>query len=208
MPFASPRVTVRLCHRATLVALLAMTLTGCDQPDKPITRTVPKAAGSAQVIPAAPTTPAMPASPALVAQAGAIGKPVFPKTPEGWTEQDPGAMRKGSWKVSANGANAELAVTAFPGDVGGRMANINRWRGQLGLEPVTPDFYDAIQIAMVGDAQGELVSIQSKDGARATLAIMASKGGTSWFLKLSGDAVAVEAARAALVKFAAETRLP
>lgn len=200
MPFAYTR--------ATLVALLAMTFTGCGQPDQPVTRIVPKSPESPPATPATPITPAMVASPALIAQSGAIGKPVFPKTPEGWIEQDPGAMRKGSWKVSVSGASAELAVTAFPGDVGGRMANINRWRGQLGLEPATPDFYDAIQIARVGDTQGELVSMQSTDGARATLAIIANKGGTSWFLKLSGDTAAVEAARTALVKFAAETRLP
>lgn len=184
---------------------LLMMLAGCGKPDQPVTRLVPKAPDAR---PAAPTTPAMVASPALAAQAGAIGKPTFPAAPSGWTEQDPGAMRKGSWKVGAGGGSAELAVTAFPGDVGGRMANINRWRGQLGLEPATAEMYDAISIAMVGETQGELVGIWSKDRARATFAIMARKGDTTWFLKLTGDTAAVEAARADLLKFAAETRLP
>ena len=53
-----------------------------------------------------------------------------------------------------------------------------------------------------------MIDLKSKDGARATVAIMARKDGTSWFLKLSGDAAAVDAARAAFLKFAAETRLP
>ena len=185
--------------------VLALLLVGCGQPDQPVTRTVPKASEPRVATTPASAPPAMAANPALVAQAGAIGKPVFPKAPDGWVEQDPGTMRKGSWKV---GAGAELAVTAFPGDVGGRMANINRWRGQLGLEPATPDFYDAIQIAWVGDAQGELVGMQSKGGARATLAIMAGKGGPPWAFKPAADAAAVEAARPALVRFAAETRLP
>lgn len=190
-------------------ASLGLLLVGCGQPEQPITRTIPKApAGNAVGAAAAPANPPMPANPGLIAQAGAIGQPTFPAAPDGWTPLDPGPMRKGSWKVIAGGASAELAVTAFPGDVGGRMANINRWRGQLGLEPGTAEMYDAIQVAPVGDAQGELVGIWSKDRSRATLAIMARKGETSWFLKLTGDAAAVEAARADLLKFAAETRLP
>src|SRR5262245_57922103 len=34
------------------------------------------------------------------------------------------------------GGLPEVAVTAFPGDSGGMLANINRWRGQIGLAPV------------------------------------------------------------------------
>lgn len=188
--------------------VLALLLAGCGKPDQPVTRTVAKSAEPRPAAAATPTTPAMPANPALVAQAGAIGKPTFPAAPAGWTEQDPGAMRKGSWKISAGGGSAELAVTAFPGDVGGRMANINRWRGQLGLPAVTAEAYDAIAIANIGTAQGEVVDLRSADGTKATIAVMAQKDGTSWFLKLSGDAAAVTAARESLLKFAAETRLP
>lgn len=197
----APRLVANAC--------LGLLLAGCGQPEQPITRTIPKAAANAAATQAAtPASQPMPANPTLVAQAGAIGQPTFPATPAGWTALEPGPMRKGSWKVSVGEASAELAVTAFPGDVGGRMANINRWRGQLGLEPGTAEMYDAIQVAPVGDAQGELVGIWSKDRSRATLAIMARKGDTSWFLKLSGDAAAVEAARSDLLKFAAQTRLP
>ena len=203
MPLASTRATVTLCRRAILVAIVA-TLSGCGQPDQPVTRTVAKSADVHPAAPTAPANPAMPASPGLVAQSGSIGKPAFPKAPAGWVEQDPGAMRKGSWKVGA----AELAVTAFPGDVGGRMANINRWRGQLGLEPANAEMYDAIAVARVGEIQGEVIDLRSKDGARGTVAILARKGEVSWFLKLSGEAAAVDAARADFLKFAAETRLP
>jgi len=188
--------------------VLALMLAGCGQPDQPVTRTVPKSAESRPAVAATPTTPAMAATPALAAQAGAIGKPAFPATPAGWTEQDPGVMRKGSWKISAAGGSAELAVTAFPGDVGGRMANINRWRGQLGLEPATAELYDAIEIAMAGPDQGEIIRLKSKDGTRSTLAVMARKGEVTWFLKLTGDTDAVEASAPAFSKFVAETRLP
>jgi hypothetical protein len=191
-------------HRA-LACVLVLGLAGCEPEPAVRSYTVAKSPSQA---PAPKVAPAMPANPALESQAAAIGAPTFPATPAGWTAQDPGAMRKGSWKVAAAGGTADLAVTAFPGDVGGRMANINRWRGQLGLAPASPELYDAIAIAMVGDAQGEVVDIRSADGAKATVTVMVAKGGATWFLKLTGDTPAVEASRQALLGFAAATRLP
>jgi hypothetical protein len=191
-----------------LACVLVLGLVGCEPEPKVRSYTVAKPAQPAAAAAAPAASPAMPASPALVAQTGAIGAPTFPSAPAGWTAQDPGAMRKGSWKVAAAGGTADLAVTAFPGDVGGRVANINRWRSQLGLPSVTAEALDAIAIAPVGDVQGEVVDIRSADGTKATVAILASKGEVTWFLKLTGDAATVEAARRDLLAFAAATRLP
>jgi len=191
-------------HRA-LACVLVLGLAGCEP--EPVVRSYTVAKAPSQA-PAPKPTPAMTATPELAAQAGAIGTPSFPAAPAGWTAQDPGAMRKGSWKVAAGGGTAELAVTAFPGDVGGRMANINRWRGQLGLAPASPELHDAIAIAKVGAAEGEVVDIRSADGAKATVTVMAAKDGVTWFLKLTGDAATVAASRQALLDLAAATRLP
>ena len=41
-------------------------------------------------------------------------------------------MRKGSFIAkNAEGHQAEITILAFPGDVGGKLANINRWAGQI-----------------------------------------------------------------------------
>lgn len=190
-------------HFALLVAVLL--LTACEKSEQPRVYSVSKSNTTAAV--AAPTTP-MPANPALVAQTSGIGQPTFPKPPTNWTAQDPGAMRKGSWKVNVNGATAELAVTAFPGDVGGRMANINRWRSQLGLPPGNAEMYDAIALVNVGESRGEIIRIQSTDGARSTLAVTVQKNGVSWFLKLTGETKAVDATTQDLMTFLASTHLP
>jgi hypothetical protein len=58
--------------------------------------------------------------------------------PSGWSEGAPSRMRKGSYKTGPEG-EIDVAITAFPGDVGGLLANVNRWRGQLNLDPVTED---------------------------------------------------------------------
>ncbi len=188
---------------ALLVA--ALLLTACEKSEQPRVYSVSKSNTTAAV--AAPTTP-MPANPTLVAQTSGIGQPIFPKPPANWTAQDPGAMRKGSWKINVNGATADLAVTAFPGDVGGRMANINRWRSQLGLPPGNAEMYDAIALVNVGENRGELIRIQSTDGARSTLAVTVQKNGVSWFLKLSGETQAIDATAQDFKTFLASTQLP
>jgi hypothetical protein len=46
-------------------------------------------------------------------------------------------MRKASFVVQeADGAKVDISVTSFSGESGGLLANINRWRAQLGLDAV------------------------------------------------------------------------
>src|SRR5512146_2102542 len=57
--------------------------------------------------------------------------------PADWQAQPSDGMRKGSYLVAgSDGAKADLSVIAFPGDVGGDLANLNRWRAQIQLPPV------------------------------------------------------------------------
>ena len=49
-------------------------------------------------------------------------------------------MRKASFVVEeADGAKVDISATSFPGESGGLLANINRWRGQLGLHALDAD---------------------------------------------------------------------
>ncbi len=58
-------------------------------------------------------------------------------TPESWRFV-PGErpMRLATYEIADESGPVEVAVTRFPGDVGGMLANINRWRGQVGLGPI------------------------------------------------------------------------
>src|SRR5690349_5138785 len=57
--------------------------------------------------------------------------------PDGWSEQPASEMRLGSFKVDGpDGTSADISVVAFPGEAGGLISNINRWRGQLELPPL------------------------------------------------------------------------
>lgn len=118
-----------------VVTLVALGPAGCGDPaieehripaqsDQTPTAEQPSAEPATDL---APTTPA--ASPA----------PDRPWTaPDSWRPV-PGErpMRLATYEIPDESGPIEVAITRFPGDVGGMLANINRWRGQLGLGPVT-----------------------------------------------------------------------
>lgn len=158
----------------------------------------------------APAAPAMQAPASMKAEAAGFSAPKWAALPAGWSAGPENAMRKGTFIVPGpDGSRAELAVTVFPGSVGGLTANVNRWRGQIGLPPAEEASIRAsAQEVKVGPDSGMRFIMKSGDGAKATDAVMVPKGGSTWFLKLSGDAKAVESAGAAFVKFIADSQLP
>ena len=125
------------------VVALAALLFGCT-PEAQVTQyEVAKppseltAAPQAQVAkaPAQTQRPAnMALSPELAQQTAQFTTPKW-TVPANWKAEPLGSMRKGSWSISGHEQYAEVSVLAFPGTVGGVTANINRWRGQIGLPP-------------------------------------------------------------------------
>ena len=56
--------------------------------------------------------------------------------PEGWEPGKKSSMRIGSFAVKeGNDSSLDISVTAFPGDLGGLLPNVERWLGQIGLDP-------------------------------------------------------------------------
>ena len=56
--------------------------------------------------------------------------------PEGWEPGKKSSMRIGSFSVQDDNDSAlDISVTAFPGDLGGLLPNVERWLGQIGLNP-------------------------------------------------------------------------
>lgn len=71
-------------------------------------------------------------------------KPVEWKVPEGWrAESDAGkanamVQRYATFHMGPADHSAELTVTPLGRSVGSLLANVNRWRGQIGLKPLAP----------------------------------------------------------------------
>lgn len=187
----------------------------CKEEARVATYTVPKeTAMTAAGLPAnhppmgatTPTgTPGMTATPALAAQTSGFATPAW-TVPAGWREQPASAMRKGTWKIGPADAEAELAVSVFPGDVGGLAANVNRWAGQIGLPPLTEsELKTKVTPAAVSGAP-DAVRVTLANAGRATLAVSAPHGGGTWFFKLSGPETTVTAAAAEFDQFVASVK--
>ena len=56
--------------------------------------------------------------------------------PETWIETSGHAMRLVSFNVPFSNGIGDLSMTTFEGSSGGVKANVNRWRQQIGLEPL------------------------------------------------------------------------
>ena len=120
--------------------------------------------------------------------------------PEVWQPGRSSAMRRGSYQVMGeDNKMVDIAVTTFPGDVGGMLANINRWRGQIGLGPITAGMVDAVveKLEFNGkecqyvDLRG-LTPPAGKFHPQRSLVGTFTHEGNSWFFKMSGDASLVE----------------
>ena len=122
------------------------------------------------------------------------------KVPDGWQTLPAGQMQVAKFAVPArDGAKAEVFVSVFPSDTGGALANVNRWRKQLGLEAVDEAGLKALVSPLEGAPGAILVDL--KNDARALLGAIIPREGRWWFYKLLGDTPAVNAERAAFIRF-------
>jgi hypothetical protein len=117
--------------------------------------------------------------------------------PAQWVAKAPGAMRKGSFAIKGdNGPDADLSITAFPGDTGGLLANLNRWRGQVSIPPLAEGQLDGVVQHFDGDGlHFDVVDfVGSANGAPTRiLGAVLSRQGETWFFKLMGPDALVAA---------------
>jgi hypothetical protein len=141
--------------------------------------------------------PAEPAGP--VAAAPSSDQPLAYQAPGGWEkEAETNQFRVVAFRIASAGGSGEMVVTQMARDSGTLVENVNRWRGEVGLEPVsdlsaTPptalkvDGSDAMMWDISGAASGD-------QPARRIMVVLVPRGPAWWFFKLSGpsDLVAGE----------------
>jgi hypothetical protein len=100
----------------------------------------------------------------------------------------------------ADGSKGELAVTHFPGDVGGDLANVNRWRGQIGLAPIDEA---ALAPSMTQITAGpKTIKVIDATGPKNRCAAgWVLHGGETWFFKFTGPDALVGAEKAKFTAF-------
>jgi hypothetical protein len=122
--------------------------------------------------------------------------------PKGWTETKGEGMRYATLQPAVKG-KSEVSIIMLPGAVGGELANVNRWRGQIGLPPVDESALPGLRTNVTSKAgRVSLYDFISEDQAKTRMVVgMLATEASSWFLKLQGDTDAVSAARAGFATF-------
>ena len=154
------------------------------------------------------------AVPTAAATAPAVANSSSPKwsVPPNWVEKAPGAMLFKSFSIADNaGAGAAVTVSFFPGAVGGPLANINRWRGQMGLSPVAEDHLAGVANTL--EPAGGKATLVDCEGAGAKagqrlVAVIVPHGENTWFYKLLGDKALVAKEKDGFVNFVKTVQYP
>jgi hypothetical protein len=126
---------------------------------------------------------------------GAVPPPPRPEgslkwtLPKGWTSAQGGGMRFATLKPPIPG-RIDVSVVVLQGPAGGELANVNRWRGQIGLPPIDEAAL-ASQRRSVKTKAGEAALFdftgQGTVKSRMVVGLLSTTDGNTWFLKMIGD---------------------
>jgi hypothetical protein len=181
---------------------------GCDRESEQVrSYTVPKEAPPPAPVETPPRPPQSNARPAVMQW----------DLPAGWQQEpnpNPNAIRFATLSVGSDQQQFEVSVTRLGGDGGGAMANIARWRNQLGLEPAPAEELNALteHIHTRTGGEGVLVDLlgPTPEGQDAQpmrmLGAIFPAGGFTWFLKATAPQAVVETHRAAFVELCRSVR--
>jgi hypothetical protein len=122
------------------------------------------------------------------------------KVPDAWQKLPAGQMQIAKFSVPAkDGAKAEVSVSVFPSDTGGTLANVNRWRRQIGLGEVDESGLRSCTTGLDVTPGAVLVNLTNEQ--RQLLGAIVPRQGKWWFYKMTGDAPAVASAHEDFVRF-------
>lgn len=128
------------------------------------------------------------------------------EVPAGWTAGQPGQMVLAKFTAQGGGNSADITVSSFPGDVGGLLANVNRWRDQVGMPKLQESGLAAeTQTLDLTDGKGtvvDLVGTDKRSGQPVRLVgVIVPRAGETWFYKLMGHPEVSEREKPALLQF-------
>jgi hypothetical protein len=108
--------------------------------------------------------------------------------PKGWKEVPAGQFQTARFVVGDEKEPVEISISSAGGDL---ASNINRWRGQVGQEPISEEqIASAMTPTKVSGLDGGQIEIVGPPGEKqqAILGVIAPSSGRNWFIKLKGPA--------------------
>ncbi len=134
--------------------------------------------------------------------------PGLPKweVPKTWKQKTPGPMLLASFSIETAGSGGEITVSAFPGDVGGLLANVNRWREKnLGLPPTTEGELPRLLLDLELPS-GKATLVDMTNNSSRLLVVVQKNGGKTWFYKLLAAEKIVVAEKEIFMEFIKSVR--
>ncbi len=134
--------------------------------------------------------------------------------PEGWTRGPERSMRLVTF-VPDGSSSTECYATLLAGDGGGTPANVDRWRTQMGLAPLSPEEHAELETLRVLDREAVLVEIdagqfQGMSGdvveSAALLGLICELDGQTLFVKMTGPSREVLPERERFLSFCSSLR--
>jgi hypothetical protein len=127
------------------------------------------------------------------------------QTPEGCKQIPPtNDLYVLSFRVSDKDGKVDINVSAFPGDAGGLVANVDRWRRQVGVAPMTQAEAAALADVSIGAAKGKLVDVTGTDAPAQRNRIIGAiliQPRTSLFFKMMGPKDSLDRQKPAFESF-------
>jgi hypothetical protein len=151
---------------------------------------------AAQAPPAAANQP-----PAEESEAPPTAEQITYELPEGWSEAGSRPMVLKVIKITSEAGEADLAISVYPvhGSMADPLSNVNRWRGQVGLPPITTEeLPESTEEVTVSEDKATLVTLLNPDTGeddQAMVAALVPRDKWVWFLKMSGPRKVVEQQR-------------
>ena len=127
---------------------------------------------------------------------------------EGWQKQPAGQFLTAAYSAPDS---LRVTVSKLGGDGGGLAANINRWRGQVGLESLAEDKIGGQPMKIADSEEGmrlyNLAPDSIADDANGILAAVLPLAGETWYFKMTGPAAAIRKNGAAFMEFLRTVRV-
>ena len=142
------------------------------------------------------------ASSDLAVQTESFAQP-FWEAPAHWEVKPLGQLRKGSFSVKGEDeGEVDISVLVFPGNVGGTLANVNRWAEQAGL----PAFQSLPHLKRMGIDGYEGMIVDLHGQYQSIYGVIIEMPTCSWYFKMIGPDKMIEAEKANFQAFLGSVR--
>ncbi len=124
------------------------------------------------------------------------------EAPTQWAQQPETAMRLAGFKVKSKKNTVDITIVTLSGEAGSLLANINRWRGQIELAPITEiEAEQSVHEYKTSKQTFKRIFIQNTQTKKAIDVSILQLGADTYFFKAMGSLDDVMAVKSELDRF-------